>query len=97
MAAIDGKQLVEAMHFNSGPSGLGTDYWVVYTHRSDPTLIVVNCSGVAVGWEFDRWEAAQLDDATRPIWEQLRKARGDARRCELVQKLPRKPVDVVGR
>lgn len=84
---VNKKNLRKISEFDSGPDSLGTDYYVVYEIKSKPDFIVINCSGVAVGWEFDRWEAAQMEGKNSLIFEKLMRAKGDREKCMLIQEM----------
>ncbi len=91
---ISKKHLEKIATFDSGPDSLGTDYYVVYKVITDDTHLVVNCSGVAVGWEFDRWEAIRLEDSNSSDVQKLLKARSDREKCKLYIQMDRVDADI---
>jgi len=91
---VSKKHLEKIAAFDSGPDRLGTDYYVVYKVNTDEKHMVVNCSGVAVGWEFDRWEAVRLEGRNSSDVQKLLKARSNREKCRLYLDMDRMGADI---
>ncbi|MFN3343164.1 MAG: hypothetical protein ACK40M_10735 [Flavobacteriales bacterium] len=84
--------LLEICNWNSGPSGTGTDYYTLYTVVMNKDLLVVNCSGVQFGWEFDDWELVKKSENDDSLFENLTGNLSHFEKCKLFLAAHRSPI-----